>query len=59
LTSKPLNEKKPTERYVIFVLNATNYDKTISDYDEYNSIYYAFGDQSVWAIKTIKQISKI
>jgi hypothetical protein len=59
LTSKPLNEKKPTERYVIFVLNATNYDKTISDYDEYNSIYYAFDDQSVWAIKTIKQISKI
>jgi hypothetical protein len=59
LTSKPLNEKKPTERYAIFVLNAINYDKSISDYDEYNSIYYAFDEQSIWAIKTIKQISKI
>ena len=59
LTSKPLDENKPTDRYAIFVLNATNYDKSISDYDEYNSIYYAFGEQSVWAIKTIKQISKI
>lgn len=59
LTSKPLIENTPLERYAIFVLNATNYDKTISDYDEYNSIYYAFDEQSVWAIKTIKQISKI
>ena len=59
LTEKPLDLETPTTRYAIFPMNATNYDPTITDYGDYNSVFYSSDNISFWAIQSIKQISKI
>ena len=59
LTEKPLDLENPTTRYAIFPMNATNYDPTITDYIDYNSVFYSSDNISFWAIQSIKQISKI
>ena len=59
LTEKPLDLETPTTRYAIFPMNATNYDPTITDYTDYNSVFYSSDNISFWAIQSIKQISKI
>ena len=59
LTEKPLDLENPTTRYAIFPMNATNHDPTITDYSDYNSVFYSSDNISFWAIQSIKQISKI
>jgi hypothetical protein len=57
LTTKSLNPD--AFRYVIFPLKAVNFDKSILDYSEYNSVYYKTAELDFWAITSIKQIGKI
>jgi hypothetical protein len=57
LTTKSLNPD--ALRYVIFPLKAVNFDKSITDYSEYNSVYYKSPEMEFWAITSIKQIGKI
>lgn len=59
LTEKPLDLETPTTRYAIFPMNATSYDPAITDYSDYNSVFYSSDNISFWAIQSIKQISKI
>ena len=59
LTEKPLHPETPTTRYAIFPMNAANYESSITDYSDYNSVFYSLNDVSFWAIQSIKQISKI
>jgi hypothetical protein len=57
LTTKSLNPG--ALRYVIFPLKAVNFDKSIMDYSEYNSVYYNSPEIEFWAVTSIKQIGKI
>jgi hypothetical protein len=57
LTTKSLNPG--ALRYVIFPLKAVNFDKSIMDYSEYNSVYYNSPEMEFWAVTSIKQIGKI
>ena len=57
LTTKSLNPG--ALRYVIFPLKAVNFDKSIMDYSEYNSVYYNSLEMEFWAVTSIKQIGKI
>jgi hypothetical protein len=57
LTTKSLNPD--ALRYVIFPLKAVNFDKSTTDYSEYNSVYYKSPEMEFWAITSIKQIGKI
>ena len=57
LTTKSLNPG--ALRYVIFPLKAVNFDKSIIDYSEYNSVYYNSPEMEFWAVTSIKQIGKI
>lgn len=59
LTEKPLDPETPTTRYAIFPMIATTYDPAITDYSDYNSVFYSSDNASFWAIQSIKQISKI
>jgi hypothetical protein len=59
LTEKPLDPETPTTRYAIFPMIATSYDPAITDYSDYNSVFYSSDNASFWAIQSIKQISKI
>ena len=59
LTEKPLDPETSTTRYAIFPMIATTYDPAITDYSDYNSVFYSSDNASFWAIQSIKQISKI
>ena len=59
LTEKPLDPETSTTRYAIFPMIATSYDPAITDYSDYNSVFYSSDNASFWAIQSIKQISKI
>lgn len=65
LTSRPIDQ--PTDRFVIFPMNAITFDKSsssssssmVNDYSEYNSVFYSSNTYDIWAVSSIKQISKI
>ena len=60
LTTHRLDKADTTSsRYVIFPLDGINYDKTVKDYSEYNSVYYKSDKHDFWAITSVKQIGKI
>lgn len=60
LTSRPINQ--PTERFAIFPMNAITFGASSSmviDYSEYNSVFHSMDTYDIWAVSSIKQISKI
>jgi hypothetical protein len=57
LTTHRIN--KVSSRYAIFPLDGINFDKSIQDYSEYNSVYYKSDKHDFWAITSVKQIGKI
>jgi hypothetical protein len=60
LTTHKLDKADTTSsRYAIFPLDGVNFDKTVQDYSEYNSVYYKSDKHEFWAITSVKQIGKI
>jgi len=60
LTTHRINKTDTTSsRYAIFPLDGINFDKSIQDYSEYNSVYYKSDKHDFWAITSVKQIGKI
>ena len=60
LTTHKLDKTNTTSsRYAIFPLDGINFDKSIQDYSEYNSVYYKSDKHDFWAITSVKQIGKI
>ena len=54
-----VSRSEDAQRYAIFPLDGINFDKTVQDYSEYNSVYYKSDKYDFWAITSVKQIGKI